>query len=1014
MKIIDIALRRPVTVLICTIALVYFGLMSYGNMGMQQRPDVDLPVVMVTTTMTGASAEVMDNDVTDVLEEQLNTISGIESLSSSSYQGTAVTTIEFSLGRDIDAAAADVRDKVNVAQADLPDEADTPIISKFDVGDSAMVIAVLNGAASYKDKVYFADKVAKVKLQSVNGVGTVDLAGLRDREIRLWIDPVRLRSRGLVVEDLSNAIKNKHVELPAGSLNIDRFKMDLRLQGEYVSVDQLKSLPVTNRDGVVIRLGDVADVEDGFEEEENQAYFNGSETIMISVKKQRGYNEVKLCSDVTERFGEISKLLPGDMSLQVIYDKSQFVKRSMSGVSSDVINAVALCSVLMLFFLQTFRATFVTVVTMPVCLIGSFILMKALGVTINTMSMMGISLAVGMVVDATTVVLENIHRHMTAGETPLQAASEGAKEVSFSVIGGALTTMAVFSPVTFMGGIIGKFMFDFGVTIVLTIGLSLVLSLTLTPYLCSRLLKITEPGRAARVCDGILTSLEGAYRRVLTAAVRRRAVTMAVAVGLFAGGAVLVSMVGTSFMANDDQGSFKISCELQSGTEVQETGRVLQNMTEIIRRHPAVDYTYVNVGSGSGDEPNKGTVYVTLFPQSDRAPLDSVMDDVRTQLSGFRDVTMNFSSFGSKDLQMVLSGGTTEQLLEISGKILADLKATGKVTDVETDVRLDKPQINVELDRGMTDEMDVDIRSLTTEIQAYFGGVKAGVFKEGGYRYDIRLMSRADQRSSVEDLHLVSVKNGAGDIVQVPGLLKVKQVLSPSVVKRYGRQTSLSIEANVTKDFSTGEAVALIQQIGAKYIPEGISLQPSGQTKTVQEDMGRLLTALIVAVSLVYMIMAIQFESFLHPFTVMFTLPLLTPGAFGLLYLTGCKLDMMSYMGLILLVGIVVNNGIILVDFINQNRERGMDKVEAVISAGPARLRAILITALSTLIGAIPAALKLSEGSESRQPMSVAIFGGLFTSTLLTLLVIPVVYLILDDLKDRLSALITRVFRKRA
>ena len=1002
MKVTDTSLRRPVTVIVLTIALVYFGIYAYFNMGMEQTPDVDLPVVMVTTTMRGATAAVMDNDVTDVLEEQINTISGIESLSSSSYMGAAVTVVEFDMDRDIDAAAADVRDKVNAAKANLPDEADEPIIAKLDINDSPVVMFSVTGPASYKDKVYFVDKVAKVKLQSLNGVGNVNTPGLRDREIRVWIDPVRLRSRGLVVQDLSNAIASKHVELPAGSLNIDRFKMDLRIEGEYSSVDEMKSLPITTRDGVVIRLGEVADVEDGFEEQENIAYDNGQQTILVAVQKQRGANEVATCDAVVKGFEEIKKLVPEGMNMELVFNKSDFIRRSMKGVATDVVQAVVLCSLLMLFFLQTFRATFVTVISMPVCLIGSFVVMKGFGVTINNLSMMGISLAVGMVVDATTVILENVDHHMKGGMLPFDAAQKGTEEVAFSVLGGALTTIGVFAPVAFMGGIIGRFFFHFGITVVITITLSLIIAVTLTPFLCSRILVPKAPGPVARFCNGILTVLEKAYRRVLTGAVHHKAITLGIAVAIFAGGIWIAGHVGTAFSANDDNGMFMIKCELQSGTEIEETGRVMESMAEVIRRNKAVRRTMIGAGTGSGSESNKGTIYVDLMPRQQRAEQMIIMEECRASLKGFRDVIMNFQTWGGKDCEMVLSGAQTEKLIEVAKLITDDMAKTGDVRDIETDVRLDKPQVNVHIDRNMTDAMNVDVRSLSTEIQAYFGGVKAGVYKEGGFRYDIRLMARRDNRSSLDDLQIVSFKNGQGDIVQAPGLITLEKVMAPSVVKRYNRQTSLTITCNAEKHFSPGQAMALISSLGEKHIPQGsgIGIQPSGRTKTQQDDFKRLLNVLIIAISLVYIIMCVQFESFLHPFTVMFSLPLMTPGTFLMLYIMDCKLDVMAYMGVILLVGIVVNNGIILVDFINQNRLNGMDKVTAAIDAGPRRLRAILITSLSTLIGAIPAALKLSEGSESRQPMSVALFGGLFTSTLLTLLVIPVMYIVLDNLKE--------------
>lgn len=1012
-SLIETSLRRPVTVIMLTIALVYFGVMSYMNMGMQQIPDVDLPVVMVTTTYDGATAAVMDNDVADVLEEKINTINGIDSLSSMSYMGESVTVVEFIMGRDIDAAAADVRDKVNAASEDLPDEADEPIIAKYEIGDSPLVLYTVTGDATYGEKVYFVDKIAKVKFQSAEGVGEVTTPGMREREIRIWIDPVRLRSRGLLAQDIKEAIENKHVELPGGSINMDRYKIDLRIQGEYASVEDLKSLPITTRSGVIIRLGEVADVEDGFEEAENAAMFNGDETIMIGVMRQRGANEVAVCDAIVEKYeSEIKGIVPNNMRMEAVYNKSEFIRRSMHGVGTDIIQAVVLCSLLMLFFLQTFRATFVVIISMPVCLIGSLVVLNGLGVTINNLSMMGMSLAVGMVVDATTVVLENIDIYLHKGYRPRDAALAGTTEVSFSILGGNLTTIGVFAPIAFMGGVIGQFFYAFGITIVVTIGLSLIIALTLTPFTCSRILSVKERGRVAQFCNNLLVALENGYRRVLNLAVHNKTITMAIAVSLFIFGLFLAGQVGSAFLTNDDQGIFIINCELPSGTEIEETTRVMGNIATIARQNPAVLRTMVDVGSGSGSEPNKGSIYVDLTAYGTRDSQFDVMDQVRASLGGFKDVIMDFTTFSGKDFEMVLNGSaTTEELYNMAQKIIADMVATGNVKDVDTDIKLNKPQLNINMDRNMTDAMNVDVRSLSTEIQAYFSGLKAGVFKEGGYRYDIRLMARRAQRSSLDDIDLLSFLNSSGEIIQAPGLITVEEEIGPSSINRYARQRAVTISGNVGDDFSAGEAVTLMQEIGKKYIPEGqgIQLLPSGRTKTQFDSFERLLTAIVVAISLVYIIMACQFESFLHPLTVMFSLPLMTPGSFGLMYIMGCKLDTMAYMGIILLVGIVVNNGIILVDFINQNRANGMSKLEAVVDAGPRRLRAILITSLSTLIGAIPAALKLSEGSESRQPMSVAMFGGLFTSTLLTLLVVPVMYLVLDNLKENSGKLLRRL-----
>ncbi len=1005
MKIVEVSLKRPVTTTILALATIYFGLYSVSHMGVEERPDVDLPVVQVTTTLDGATATVMDNDVTDVLEEQINTISGIDSLSSSSYLGKAVTVIEFDIDRDIDAAAADVRDKVNAARKDLPDDIDEPIIKKLDINDTPMVLMMLTGPASYKDKVYFADKVLKVKLESADGVGNIDLPGLRDREIRVWLDPVRLRSRGLLVSDVKDAIGAKHVELPGGGVNIDRFKMDLRVEGEYPTVEELATLPITTRDGVIIRLGEIADVEDGFEEQETDANYNGESSIMITVKKQRGANEVAVCDAAVKRFEEILPTVPDGMKLEIIYNKSDFIRRSMRGVGTDVFRAVILCSLLMLFFLQTFRATFVTVISMPISLIGSFCVLSYLGITINNMSMMGISLAVGMVVDATTVVLENIYTHMSKGEAPFDAALNGTNEVAFSILGGAFTTIGVFAPIATMGGIIGRFFYAFGITVVVTIAISLVVSITVAPFACSRLLRVTERGRIAQACDNFLEALVKGYRHLLTRAVNHKTVTLGIVMAIFVLGVIVAGRVGFTFTTDDDDGFLLVNCELASGTEIEETSRILHDMSGIIGANPYVLNTSFEAGTGRGSESSRGTIYVQLIPRKERPELLTVREQIRGALQGYRDVRMDYTLRGGKDIQMVLSGAVTDTLIDIANKMMDDMRAAGRMRDLNTDVRLDKPQINVQFDRSMSDAMNVDVNSVATEIQAYFAGIKAGVFKEGGYRYDIRLMARRDQRSSLDDIRLLPFRNAAGDIIQAPGIIKVEQVLAPSAVRRYGRQTSLTITANCNDDYSSGEGMTFMYELAKKYIPEnsGIRLQPTSRTKRQPEEFARLKDALFIAISLIYVILAIQFESFLHPLTVMFSLPLMVPGAYFMLYLMGVKFDVMAFMGIILLVGIVVNNAIILVDVINQNRAAGMDKVAAVIDAGPRRLRAILITSLSTLIGAIPAAMKWSEGSESRQPMSVVTFGGLFASTLLTLLVIPVIYILLDNLKEWLG-----------
>lgn len=1005
MNVIDTSLRRPVTVIICTLALFFFGLYAYLQMPQQKRPDTDFPIVSVTTTMSGANATVMDNDVADVLEDKLSGISDVKSITSSSYMGRSVTQVEFQMDKNVNDAASDVRDKVSSAAGDLPDEADTPIVQKLDVNGSAILQLAVTGDVPYKDKVYFVDKVLKTGLQAVSNVGSITTAGYRDREIRIWIDPASLHARGLVMDDIATAVNKTHVELPAGSVLQGSSDVDLRVNAEYASVDELKALPIKVADGTVVRLGDIAKVEDGFAEEDNKAAYNDEPAIIVDVKKQTGANEVKLCDDILKKVETLKSRMPSGLKITTIYNQSDNVRSTLTGAEEDIMSAVILCALLLFVFLQTFRATLVTVVTIPVCLMGSFIIMSKMDISLNTLSMMGITLSVGMVVDATTVVLDNVDKHLQLGETPMVAVSKGAGEVAFSVIGGVLTTVAVFSPIAFMSGIVGRFFKAFGMTVILTISLSLVLAMTLTPFLCSRILSKTKLSKIGAWFAARCTELEHAYRGALTWTVGHRKVTMLVAGGLFALGMFLASLVGTSYFGNDDDGTFQIKCELPSGTALDTTYNTLLDMGKVVRKNKNVKYTYCTAGNNSGYEKNNGTIYVQLIDHDKRPSVDEVKRQVRSQTVQFKDVTTNFTSVSGKDVTMTLEGSDINEIMTVANKIMDKAKTQEGITDVESDVRLDKPEFDVKLNRGLTDTLNVNIRSFSNELYAIFGGKKVGVFKDGGYRYDIRMMAPQADRKNLKALNAVYTKTGAGNIIQANNLFTVQEAKGPNVVKRYNRQKSLTISTNVTEDYSSGQAMTYLTKVSKEIIPKGsnMNLVATGMSESMGDDFRSLGLSLIVAIALVYVIMAVQFESFVHPFTIMFSLPLMTPGSFGLLFLTNCKLDILSFMGLILLVGIVVNNGIILVDFINQERAKGLPKLQAVINAGPQRLRAILITATSTLIGAVPAALKLTEGSEMRQSMSICIFGGLFTSTLLTLFVIPVVYLILDDWKDYIN-----------
>ena len=1014
MKATEFSLRHPVTVLIVTLSTIFFGIYSYKHMGVERMPNVDFPLVVVSTTMEGASPAIMDSDVTDILEARINTIEGIKEMTSYSYEGKSLIVVEFELDRNIDFAAADVRGKVNIAQDSLPDDCDVPQVDKFDPSDRpVMQVAIKNdGRTSQKDMSRFVDKIVQEQLQTASGVGRVSLSGFSEREIDIWIRPDDLERYKLTQKDIRNALYNKHVELPAGRVESKSKEYGIRIIGEYPDALQLEGLPIAVRNGAVVRLRDVARVEDTFKEKRSMAVYEGKRTIIVQIRKQKGANEVKLSKMVREKIDHLNKIAPKGLTLEVVRDNATFIINSMDGVFWDTVMAVLLTAFIMFAFLRTWRATFIAVISIPVCLFGTFIFLNWFGLTINNMSMMGISLAVGMVVDATTVILENIYRHKEEGKTAFVAAEDGTNEVAFSVIAGAATTLAVFLPIAFMGGMMGRFFNTFGITVASTISISLIVSVTLTPYLASRLLGRNLPPKKWQVAmEKPLIDLEHAYRKGLAYCTSHRRRTIYAALAFFLFGIVIASTLGSEFYPKEDQGLLRVEFELPADTSLDVTTEITREAINVIRQDPAVAYTFGSIGSGAGEEVYKSTLQIKLVDRSKRENATIVQNRLRTILSRFKDANVKLGGWGSSDITAVIHGPTSEELAEIGEKIKKDIEQNPScgLTDVILGLKMDKPRINLYLNRALADDLDISIRDLSTEMLTWFMGDEIGTFNDGGYRYKIRLRSEAHTRSDVTDVMRTLMQTKTGEIIQADGLIRSEIAPSPTVITRHDRQRSIKIEANV-KGIDPGQGYTKLVELFEKYQPHDgtFDIAPSAETKNMQESFSHMMTALVFAIILVYIVMAIQFESFLHPFTVMFSLPLMTAGAFGLLAIANVHNSVMSIMGLILLVGIVVNNAIILVDFINQLREKGRDKVTAVLEAGPLRLRAILMTTVSTLIGAVPVALALSEGGETRQPMSLAIIGGLTTSTLLTLFVIPVIYLIFDDMKDKWDAKIRR------
>ena len=1013
MKIADFSIRRPVTTLTITAAVIIFGLIAFMGMGIDLFPEVDVPVVTVSTILEGASPEVVDSDVTDVLEEQIKTIGGIKNIVSHSYESYSQIIIEFELEKDGDVAAQEVRAKVNLAERDLPDDAEKPVVDKFDLNAQAFMWITVTGNVDYGVLSHYSDKVLKEQLQSINGVGNVEMGGLQEREIRVWIDPQKLTARGLTARDVFGAIQIKHVELPGGRLENDTNEFSIKVKGEYTSADDLRNLVIVERDGNPIRLSDIGRVDDGFEDIRSVARFNGSPAIGLGIKKQSGANTTSVARAVKARLAEITANPPEGIKIRMAYDGSKFIERSMEGVRFDILFGILLTALTMFLFLRNFRITFISIMAIPVSLIGAFIVMNALGFTINNLTMLAMSLAVGMVIDDAIVVLENIFRHIENGEDRMSAASTGTHEVGLAVIAATSSIAAVFIPVAFMKGIIGRFFYQFGLTVALTILISVLVSLTLTPFLCSRMIKHqTSHNRIYRILEHALVGIEKFYRKVLLWSTSHRKTVIGFAFAAFAAGISLVPLIGSEFTTDADEGSFLVRFELPTGTAIEQTSLRMHDMEQYLFSQKEVDHCMSVIGLGSAKEVNKGLLFIGLVDKQTReATQKDMMERVRKNFSTYEDSIIsvdNLSHTGGglreSDIQIVIMGPNLENLSAVSQKIVADLKAQQVFTDIDTDLRLTKPDVKVHINRGLADDLGVDARSISDEIYLLFGGKTAAKFKEGGNRYDIRVKALPEFRTTPQDLGLIKVRASDRTLIDAANLIDIETGTGPNVINRYDRMRSVTLFANV-QGIPAGEGLTLAMQTVNKHLPKNGNWRSGlrGNRRNQQESFGYLLQALLIAILIIYMILCIQFESFLHPFTMMLSLPLSMVGVFAALIISGMTLNIFSFIGIIMLMGIVTKNGILLVDFANQQREKGIDKVTAIVNAGTVRLRPILMTALAVVVSVIPVAMAISEGGETRAPMGMAVIGGMLSSTLLTLIVVPVVYIMLDNAKETIS-----------
>ena len=1033
----DTSVKRPVFATMLVLVLVVMGVVSYPNIGVDLLPKIDPPIVNISTELRGASSEIMDIDVTDKIEEVVNTINGVKTITSVSAEGTSVVTVEFVLERDIDLAVQDVREKISTIRTKLPNDIQEPIIEKVDPDASPVLWLALNGKKSVRELSTYGDEVLKEQIERLSGVGAIRFYGLRLRQARVWLDGDRLRAYGMTAHDVLTALQKGNVELPGGLVESDTKEYTVKVKGEFPTIQQFNDLIIGYYKGAAVRLRDVGRVEDGMEEKRTVARFNGINSVSMGIQKQSGTNTVEVVDRIKDELKTIRKTLPEGINLDIGFDQSDFIKRSIGEVQHHLIYGGFFAVFAVLLFLRNLRTTIISALAIPASVISTFAIMNAFGFTFNNMSMLGLSLSIGILIDDAIIVIENIQRHIEEGMSPREASSFATSEIGLAVSATTLAIVVIFIPVAFMKGMIGRLFFQFGLTVVFAVLVSWFVSFTLTPMLSSIFLKPKgkEPdeilpdegirprsGWAAigRVLhktgdriEGVYLTVEGYYKRLLTLALGYRKTVLVVAVVAFAFGMFLTKFIGKEFVPSEDQSRFMVRLQMPIDYSVDEVARMGARAEEVLRKFPEVRSILYSQGGGRTRESNKANMQINLVPKNKRKKSQNQMKaEIRRALRtipGLRASVEDTSMFGGGQRQVSIMysirGRDLKGLEGYTREIVGQFSRQPGIVDLDTSLETGKPEVRVFIDRDRAADLGVDVATVAEAVNFLIGGeVDVTKFKDEakGKRYDVRARLNPGDRSNPEDLGKLYVKSRDGRLVQASNVASFQEGGGSAVINRVDRQRAVTIFANL-EGKPLGQAKDELDTISRKVLTGEYTGRYKGQADMMSESFGYLMFAMLLGIAMAYMVLAAQFESFVHPFLVQLSMPFSFIGAFGTLFLFGMTLNIYSFIGLILLMGLVKKNAILLVDYANVLRERGISRRDAVLQAGPVRLRPILMTTLAMILGMAPIAIGLGEGSESRAPMALATIGGLLTSLFLTLIVVPVAYDLFEEIKGRHS-----------
>jgi len=1008
MWLVDVSIRRPVFAVMIIGALVVLGYISIGRLGIDLFPNVEFPYVSVSTTLEGASPDTIETVVTDVVEENINTISGIKQMKSVSAEGLSQVFIEFELSEDVNVKAQDVRDKTALARRDLPDDIEPPIVEKLDPDAAPILSIMIAGEISIGEITTFADEIAKETLQRLPGVGSVSLVGGRKREIRLWLDAGKMRSYGVTADDVVRAVRSEHTEIPGGRLEVGSGvrEFGVKTKAEAKTPAEFAALVVAYRpNGAATRIGDVARVEDGLEDERSYAQLNGRPGVSLEVRRQSGRNTVEVARLVKAQVEHLRTLAPKGVEIVVARDVSRFIESSINDVSHEIQAAMALVVMITFFFLLSWRATLIVAIAIPTSLVSTFFVFGIFDFTINLLTLLALTVSIGLLVDDAIVVIEAIQHDIDAGKPPMKAAAEGTKRVGLAVLAGTFATLAVFVPIAFMEGIVGQFFFQYGLTIVFSVSISLLVALTLTPMLSSRFLyKVESHWLPFRVLEAFHQGLEKAYRYAIEYAVRWSLPVLILAIGSVVVGIGFAKQVPKGFTAKADRSEFQGEIELPLGFGVGEAKQAAERIQTAFKKNEHIRDIFVTVGADSRARANRLAIYATITPKQQRTIAQFViMDDARkamaqavpnaTKMTVTEVPWISGGGLSNLDVEYVLRGSDLLPMQVYTDDLIAEMRASDLFVDVRSSYEGGRPELEIQFDRTRAGDLGISARSLATTARTVIGGVDAGSFEDKGKRYDVRVRLEKTQRQTPHQLKLIQIRASDGRLIDLASVADISFSSGPAQIDRQDRARKISVLANAAPGVALGTATVKLEELIAKRkLPEGVTTTFEGKVRRMKEVTTSIGAAFTLAMIALYIVLASQFNSFVQPLIIMLTAPLSFSGAFAAMYYGGFVLSLFAQIGLLALMGIVMKNGILLIDRANQLTAEGMNPREAIINAGPERLRPVLMTAVSAIFGMIPVLIATSDGAEWRNVMGGIIIGGLASSTLLTLLVVPAAY----------------------